>query len=186
MSEENVEVVRQPLVVRATTRRALDERLALRFPSLRNRVSGMVLRRRPGSWLRRAMVRRSSRLALEALNRGDYEAAFAVVPPDYETITPPELAGLGFEPVYRGRKDRLRFHRAWVAELGDFQQRGEEVVDLGDHFLLLAHMKGTGASSGAEFETEVAYLFTVSAGQLAREQIYRSHKQALEAAGLSE
>ena len=60
------------------------------------------------------------------------------------------------------------------------------MIDLGDRVLCLGRMKGTGASSGAAFDTEVAYLFTVSAGRIVREQDFRSHEEALEAAGLQD
>ena len=74
----------------------------------------------------------------------------------------------------------------WVAELGEFQHRLEEVIDLGHQVLLLGRMKGIGRGSGAEFDSEVAYLITLSAGRMVREQPFRSHEEALEAAGLSE
>jgi ketosteroid isomerase-like protein len=132
------------------------------------------------------MIRDAFRLALEASNRGDYEAAFALLGPDYETITPPELVGFGFEPVYSGREGRLRLQRQWVAELGEFQNEPEEVIDLGDHLLVLGRMKGIGSSSGAAFDSEVAYVITVTAGRMIREQPFRSHEEALEAVGLRE
>jgi ketosteroid isomerase-like protein len=131
------------------------------------------------------MIRYAFRLAVDASNRGDYEAAFALLPPDFETIPGPELVGFGFDPVYHGRAGRLCLQRQWVAELGEFQNEPEEVLDLGDRVLLLGRMKGIGASSGLAFDSEVAYLITFSAGRMIREQNFRSHAQALEAAGLS-
>jgi ketosteroid isomerase-like protein len=132
------------------------------------------------------MIRYALRLAIEAANSSDYEAAFALIlSPDYETVTPPELVGLGFEPTYRGREGRLRFQLKWVGELGEFQQETEEIIDCGDRVLLLARMRGSGLSSGAAFDSEVAYLLTISGGRLIREQDFRSHEEALEAAGLS-
>ena len=110
----------------------------------------------------------------------------ATITDDYEAHPPPDLVSLGFAPVYRGRADRLRYQLAWVAELGDFQQVMEEVIDLGDRFLVLGHMTGSGTASGAVFEGEIAYLWTQSGGQLRREQSFRSHQEALDAAGLSE
>ena len=186
MSEENVEIVRQPIAVRARSRRSVVEHLGLRLPWAAALLVRAVTRLPPRSRLRQAMVRYGVRWPIEAINRGDHEAAFMLIPHDYETVAPPEFVGLGFDPVYRGRDGRLRFHRAWVAELGEFQQETEEVIDCGDRVLLLARMKGSGLSSGAAFKGETAYLVTISAGQLIREQEFRSHQEALEAAGLSE
>jgi ketosteroid isomerase-like protein len=186
MPQEKNDVVRQTLAVRPNKRRRLEERVFLRFPGAASLFVRTLFRFRPRSRVRRVMVRRAFRLAFEAANRGDYEAALALYPSDGETITPPELVGLGFEPVYRGREERLRFQRAWVAELGDFQQEAGEAIDLGDRVLLLARMKGSGLSSGAMFENEIAYLLTFSAGRFVREETFRSHQLALEAAGLRE
>ena len=133
------------------------------------------------------MVRNAVRLSIEAVNRGDEEAAFVLIPDDYETVPPPEFAGLGFDPIYRGRDGRFRYHRTWITELGEFQQETEEVIDCGNRILLLGRMKGSGRSSGAAFDgQEGAYLLTISGGRLVREQNFRSHREALEAAGLSE
>jgi hypothetical protein len=186
MPEQGADVVRERIVVRASSRRRVLEQLALRLPRAAQLVSRMVLQFSPRSWLRKMLVRYTFRLAVEASNRGDYEAAFALLPPDYEAIAPPELVDLGFEPVYRGREGRLRYQRQWMAELGEFQQETEELLDLGDRLLLLGRMKGIGASSGLGFDSEVAYLIEVASGRLVREQTFRSHEQALKAAGLRE
>src|SRR5438045_121566 len=117
MSQENVEIVRQQLAVSAASRPRVQEQLFLRLPRVAAFLTRAALRFPPSSWLRQAMIRNAFRIGIEALNRGDYEAGFALVPPDYETITLPELVGLGLDPVYRGREGRLRYHRQWVAEL---------------------------------------------------------------------
>jgi len=147
-------------------------------------VTRLVLRRPPGSRLRQVFLRNTFRLVLEAANRGDYEAAFALMPPDYETITPPELVGLGFDPVFRGREGRLRLQQQWIGELSGFENEPEELIDLGDRLLLLGRMRAAGAGSGVRFDSEVAYLITVSDGRMIGEQIFRSHEEALEAAGV--
>jgi ketosteroid isomerase-like protein len=186
MSQENVEIVRQPIAVSAASRPRLREQLFLRLPRVAAVLTRAVLRRRPTSRLRQAMIRNAFRIGIEALNRGDYEAAFALLPPDFETIPASDAGLVGLDPIYRGRDGRLRYHRQWVAELGEFQNAPEEIVDLGDRVLLLGRIKGTGATSGAAFDTEIAYLITISAGRMIREQDFRSHEQALEAAGLRE
>jgi ketosteroid isomerase-like protein len=121
---------------------------------------------------------------MEAANRDDYVAAFAILPADYEVVTPPELVGLGFDPAYYGRAGRLHFQLAWVAQLGEFRNEPEEIIDTGDRVLLLGRMKGQGASSGAVFDSEVAYLLSIADGRIVREEDFRSHDEALAAAGL--
>jgi ketosteroid isomerase-like protein len=186
MSRENVEVVRQPIAVSTSTRRRLLERLFLRFPGLGPVVTRPVFRLRASSRLRRAMIRYGVRLAVEAANRKDHEAAFVLAPPDFESTLQPEWVGIGFDPVYRGREGRVRLQRQFEAELGEFENDPEEIIDLGDHLLLLGRMRGTGRGSGAAFDSEVVYVLTLSRGRVVRERLFRSHEEALEAAGLSE
>ena len=81
MSQENVEIVRQPITLRAHTRRRLEERLALRFPGAVILLVRAVWRLPPRSRLRQAYLRRAVQLGFEALNRDDVEAAFATLPP---------------------------------------------------------------------------------------------------------
>jgi ketosteroid isomerase-like protein len=191
MSQEKAEiahsnVVRQPIRVRASNHRRPEERLFLRFPWLVPPVSRLLFALAPRSRLRKAGIRRLSRLALEGANRGDYAAVFATLPDHFEVVTPRELVQVGFEPRYRGREGRMRMQQTWVAELGEFHQEGKEVIDAGDRLVLLARMRGTGASSGAAFDSEIAYLLTVFGGRIVREQSFRDHREALKAAGLSE
>jgi ketosteroid isomerase-like protein len=180
----NVEIVRQRLTVGTSSRRRVLDRLSLRLPRAAAILMRLVLRLPPRLWLRRVLIRDAFRRAVEAINRGDLEAAFALIPSDYEMVTPPDLGALGFDPVYRGRAGRLRFHRQWMAELGEWRNEPEEILDLGDLLLLLGHMKGTGASSGLGFDSEVAFLFILSGGRVVREEEFRSHAEALEAAGV--
>jgi ketosteroid isomerase-like protein len=187
MSQRKVEVVRQPIALKDRPRRGLEERMYLRFPSVVAVVTRALWRLPPRSRPRRAFILRGTQLGFAALNRGDFEASFLLYHPDVEFITPPRLAGLGFEPVFRGRAGRIQFQQRWMAEWGEMRFEPEEVLDLGDRLLYLGGVKGSGLSSGAGFESDNwAALLTVSAGRILREQPFFDRREALEAAGLSE
>ena len=187
MSEENAEAVRQRVAVRPSSRRSLEQRVLVRFPGLLPRVGRRVWRRPPRSRIRQAAIRRGARLAFEAINRRDYEAGFLPYSEDGETIYPAEFVQVGLgEATTRGRPARVDTQRRWDADWGEFRNELDEVIDLGDRALIVARMVGSGASSGASFDREVAYLLTVSDGLAIREQVFLSHREALEAAGLSE
>jgi ketosteroid isomerase-like protein len=186
MSPENVEVVRQPVAVRAQSRRRLEERLALRFPRLLALVARAVWRLPPRSRLRQATIGRAVQLGTEATNRGDYEAAFGLYHPDCEAIFPPQIIGLGEDPLYRGREGRIGVQRRWTAEWGELRFEPEEVIDLDPRVLVIGRMKGSGVCSGAAFDNDWAVLLTISAGRVIRDQLFIDHGEAFEAAGLSE
>jgi ketosteroid isomerase-like protein len=188
MSEENVEVVRQPIALREHTRRRLEERLAVRFPRAAAFLNRAVFRLPPRSRLRQASMRRGVQMGFESLNRDDVEAAVALYHPEVELIMPSEFVGLGLDPAgYRGLEGRMRFERRWIAEWGKLRYEIEEVVDLGDNrVLVLGRVKGSGPSSGAPVDNELAEILTFSAGLVIREQAFFDHGKGLEAAGLRE
>jgi ketosteroid isomerase-like protein len=190
MSRENVEVVRQPMNVADRPRRRFEQQL-VRFPAAVALFARAMWRiyssLPPGSGLRRAISRRYTEQAAEALNRGDLEAAFAVYHRDVESIFDPGLVALGIEPVYRGRQARIDMQRRWNAEWGGWRFEPEELIDLGgNRMLALGRLRGSGLSSGAAVDRDGCFLATFSAGQVIREEVFLDRGRALEAVGLRE
>jgi ketosteroid isomerase-like protein len=69
----------------------------------------------------------------------------------------------------------------------DFSVRVERFIDAGgDDVVVLARYTGTGRGSGVQLEGEHGYVWTVRDGQAVRFRWFQSHREALEAAGLSE
>jgi ketosteroid isomerase-like protein len=187
MSQERVKPVRQQLSVRIRPHRSLEEHLGLLFPAALTWVTGLIWRLPPKSRLRRAATRRAVKLGLEAANRRDHEAGFALYHPNIEYITPPQLVALGFDSVYRGREGRREVQERWLTDWGEFQFKPEELIDMGDgHLLMIGRMEGSGLSSQVGIDNDWANLVTISAGRVIREQVFLDRTEALEAAGLSE
>jgi len=187
MSEQRIDPVRQPIRAKVRPRRAIDERLLLRFPRGFTSAAQLVWKLPPRSRLRMALVGRVATLAIEAHNRGDLEAAVAVYDSEVEYVTPPQIIPLGFEPIYRGRDARIEVQRRWTAEWGEFTFKPEELIDVGDgRVLMLGRMEGSGLTSGVMIDNDWADLFTIARGRVVREQVYLDRAEALEAAGLSE
>jgi ketosteroid isomerase-like protein len=184
MSQERFEVVRQPLALSDHSRRRLEERLAVRFPRLLAFLARAISRL--PQRLRRAVLRRAVETGWEAMNRGDLEAGLVFYRQDVESIFDPGWVALGFENT-RGRDERLRTLTRFYAEARELRFEPEELIDLGaDRLLVIGRMKGSGISSGAPFDSEWANLVTISAGRVIRDQVFMSHREALEAAGLRE
>ena len=186
MPQAGSQAVRHPLTLAADSRRRLDERLVLRFPSIKGLVARVWSSLPPRSRLRQAIVRRFVRQGFEAANRRDYEATFAFYDRDIEFTPPTGLVGLGAQATYRGVEARIRFEQNWRAEWGDFRYEPDEFTDLGDRFLAIGRIRSSGLTSGAATDTDYANLFTLSNGRVIREQVFFDHADALQAAGLSE
>src|SRR5919197_331754 len=127
MSQESVEIVRQPIKVTARPRRRPEERLLVRFPRVLVLLSRALDRLPLHSRLRRALVHRSTRMFFEAGNRNDYEMAFALYHPRCESSFPPELPTVGSDPGTHGREERILFQRKWISEWGEFRFEPAEI-----------------------------------------------------------
>ena len=194
MPQETVEmeIVRQPIVVRADTRRSLDQRLFVRLPGASRalfRILWLCMRRlSPRSRLRREAIRIFFPRAIEALNRRDLEVFSVFIHPEIESVNTPQVVALGgLVAGSRGRDTWVEGQRRWLADWGELRYEPDAVLDLGnDQFLLLGRGRGTGRVSGIQLDTEWGLLATISDGLLAREQNFLNKAEALEAAGLSE
>jgi SnoaL-like domain len=100
---------------------------------------------------------------------------------DATDVIVPDLRG-----VYRGKDAVERWWREWVAAW-DTVESDYEMLDAGDRVVLLLDQRLRGRSTGIEVATgEYAQVATFKNGPITHWKLYRSHAEALEAAGLSE
>jgi ketosteroid isomerase-like protein len=123
----------------------------------------------------------SLRRIYEAFNRGDFDAAIAVVDPEIEYVPPGGQSSLkGAEAV-----------RAWM-EPDAFEDNQVEPLEFTIHdnkVLVRQHATARGAGSGIELDVEIWAVWTLNDDGLAtRLEVYLPHQgtEALEAAGLRE
>ena len=181
------EVVRQPLATREGAGRTLDQRIQLRFPRLATLNALLIARLPTTSRFRQAAVKRTARLALEAFNRRDLDAAVAGAHPAFEYHPNKDWADAGLvEPSYRGLSEYRRYV-ATVDEVwgGQNYLTGREVIDVGDRFVLLAQGRMRAQASGVWLNEEFGLVVTQSGGRAISMQEYYDYGQALAAVGLS-
>ena len=109
------------------------------------------------------IVRRS----YEAFNRRDFDALLEAWDPEIEwhQFTPfPDRA------VYRGREEvRDRFLKQQLVEqFGDFSIDIEELVDAGDHVVMIGHIVAHGSTSGVPIRLRVVNILEFRGGKLVR------------------
>jgi len=188
MSQENVEIVRTPLRVRARSRRTLDERLAVRFPRLSDSFARLIGRLPPTSRIRRAAVARATRLAVEAFNRRDADAF--LIGFDREARYHPARVSTevaGSETSFPAHDRLERFWKDGDTSWGRLQLEAHEVIDAGDRTVMLGRaVGGQGLLSGVPVEAPFASVSTMRNGTVIDLREYLSHAEALEAVGLSE
>jgi hypothetical protein len=76
---------------RAPRRRPIEDRLFVRAPGLYRALSSLLMRLRPRSILRRALLRRRAASSFAAFNSGDFDAVFLQFAEDisYQALPPP-------------------------------------------------------------------------------------------------
>ena len=108
------------------------------------------------------------------------ESARDFISDDVEYVNPSYAVEPGI------RRGRSAF-RAVRDTYGDFMLKVEKFIDAGgDRVVVLARYSGTGRASGIQMEGEQGFVWTVRDGQAVRFEWFNSHREALEAAGLSE
>ena len=125
------------------------------------------------------------RKAVEAFNRGDFDAALRRMHPDIEWQTPDTFPDAG---TYRGREAVGKFWQTWRDTFRGFRLHLEECVPVGEHYVLATfRVSGEGTGSGIGVESpQVFQLGEVRDGQVIWVGMFLSESEALEAAGLSE
>ena len=112
----------------------------------------------------------------DAWNREESARDFIAV--DLEYVNPSYAVEPG---TRRGRKSLIAVRGTYE----DFETKVERIIDAGDEVVVLAHFTGSGSVSGVPVAGEHGYVWTVRDGLAVRFKWFQSHREALEAAGLS-
>ena len=84
------------------------------------------------------MVARRIGRAYAAANRRDFDLILAGLDPETEYRPAPDLIAPDQDEVFSGHDGYLRMWRNWLDAFDDLRFDPEEVVDLGDRFLVTA------------------------------------------------
>ena len=110
------------------------------------------------------------------------EAVAAFYHPDVESVR----LGLPDGRTYTGLDGLRNLWLEWLAPWTTYRIEAEDVIDLGDRVLVLAHVFGRLEGSQAEVENTVASVWTLRDGKIARAEFYIDRAEALKAVGLEE
>jgi ketosteroid isomerase-like protein len=127
-----------------------------------------------------------ARKAIDALNRGDFDASLAFLSPDVVWEALEGVAGIA--ELYRGRAEV----REWIALMLEDTEEGihaaiEQMADLGDDrvfvgVVLTARRRG----SGVPFQYRTWQIVRFADGLITRRQVFWTRAEALKTAGLRE
>jgi ketosteroid isomerase-like protein len=134
--------------------------------------------------MRRPLLARSVSLAYAAANRRDFDVVLLGLDPEFEYRPSRDLMPPDLETVFHGHSGYLRLWRYWLDAFEDIHWDPEELLDLGDRFLVTTHQRGRGSGSGVAVSEPVFQLFKLRRGLVARQDDFLDRAEALKAAGL--
>jgi len=123
-----------------------------------------------------------ARRSLEAVKRGDFEAALQDAAPDFEYDLSRAVGP--WRGVY-GRDGALSMIRDIVESWEWVRVEPHERIEVGEHVVTPWTMRGAGRD-GIEVEARFTWLTTIRDGLIVRISLHQEREEALEAAGLSE
>ena len=123
------------------------------------------------------------RLVYKAVSRRDTAAVLDLYDSAIEWRPWQDLTGRG---VYRGHEDLKAFYRAWHEAWGDYEENYDELIDAGDHVVVVATGRGRGQASGVEVAWTQYGMWTIRDGKVTRVVWFPTREEALQAAGLRE
>jgi hypothetical protein len=107
--------------------------------------------------------------AYRAFQSGDVQAAVQAMAPDVEYSAPESLPWGGTQ---HGHNEVLAAWGRIPENLDDFSVEPLQVLDAGDHIVVIGRSRGRAKSSGVEVTTEYAQVFEFGDGKVARVRIY--------------
>jgi ketosteroid isomerase-like protein len=88
--------------------------------------------------------------------------------------------------VYRGHEDLRAFYREWYDAWEQYDEAVEELIEAGEHVIVVAAGRGRGRASGADVQWTQYGVWTIREGKIVRVAWFGTRGQALEYAGISE
>ena len=123
------------------------------------------------------------RAAIDALNRGDLDAALENTAPDFVWDN---SAAMGEHRGVYTTREQMRRVLAYSAELWESMRfEIDALIEAGEH-VVVPHTTHVRGRDGIEVEARTTWLFTLRDGRIEHVRLYQDREEALEAAGLSE
>jgi uncharacterized protein len=116
---------------------------------------------------------------LEALARGNVEAALEFCDPDVEVEESPRWPD---RRTYRGHEGAMQAYQTMLEAFEDVRFEIEDFIEVGDQVVMCLKVYGRGKESGVETDARIAHLYTVEGEKITRLRVYDDRDEAQQAA----
>jgi uncharacterized protein len=119
----------------------------------------------------------------ESFNQGDLDSVLELCTEDVEVYKDPEVVEMVAAFTPRGQERVAQYLRGWLESWSDYQVRPQEFLQSGDDVVALTEARARGPNSQFEIEGEMADVFTLRDGRIARFRLYIQRSDALDSLG---
>jgi ketosteroid isomerase-like protein len=124
------------------------------------------------------------RRLLEVYNERSFDENLDLMDPEF--VWDVSRVPLPDADTHRGREEFERFHDTWLEGFEVDHVEAEEIVDAGDHVVVMIHHRGRGKTTKIEVEQRYAMVWTLRDGRAVSAVMYETLEDALEAVGARE
>ena len=121
----------------------------------------------------------------ESFNQQDLDSVLELCTDDVEVYKDPEVVEMVAAFMPRGQERVAQYLRGWLDSWSDYQARPETFLQSGEEVAALIQARARGKNSQFEIEGEMADVFTVREGRIARFRLYVQRDTALDALGIA-
>jgi ketosteroid isomerase-like protein len=123
------------------------------------------------------------RRLFQAVSDGDVGAWFQAADPDCRVF--PRSEEPDADQEYRGLDGLMDYLTNWFGQWDEYESEPVEMIDAGEHVLVVARERGRVESTGMEVVEDFTHSFVLRDGKVTEWRMYDSRADALEALGLS-
>lgn len=123
-----------------------------------------------------------ARAAVEAWNRGDWDAALSATAPNFEWDN---SRALGDNRSIYALDQVKGFWTAFASTWESVRVEVDQLIDAGE-YVVMPHSLEVRGRDGIEVQARTTWVFAIREGKIERITFYQDHREALEAAGLPE
>jgi len=121
----------------------------------------------------------------ESFNQGDLDSVLELCTEDVEVYKDPEVVEMVSAFTPRGQERVAQYLRGWLDSWSDYVARPEGFLQSGEDVAALTQLRARGKNSQFEIEGDMADVFTVRDGRIARFRLYVQRHDALDSLGLT-
>jgi uncharacterized protein len=121
----------------------------------------------------------------ESFNQGDLDSVLELCTADVEVYKDPGVVEMVAAVTPRGQDLVAQYLRGWLDSWDEYNARPEEFLQSGEEVAALTQLRARGKNSQFEIAADMADVFTVRDGRIARFRLYIQRTEALGSLGIA-